>query len=162
MSYEKEAGMKRLISIIFMVIVLCWSMPSAKAHAESQAEKFLGEREMCLVIIRIKESVVLDDRCIIFETYGNEFYISFLPVNCPELKISGGFAYETSYDKLCKQEIIRVLGPDDNLGGTCMLGEFVRFKQKGTLSNIRKLLEGGLLDNLVKEGAFEDAFPVKK
>jgi hypothetical protein len=152
--------MKRLPLII--VIALCWLMLSADLGAESQAEKYLGEREMCLEIIQIKESLVLDDRCIIFETYTNKFYINFLPINCPELKISGGFAYKTSYDKLCKQEVIRVLAPDDNLGGTCMLGEFVRFKQKGRLSDIRKLLKDGLLDDLVKEGAFEEGFPAKK
>jgi len=142
-----------------MAIALCWFMLSADVGAESQTEKYLGEREMCLEIIQIKESLVLDDRCIIFETYTNEFYINFLPVNCPELKISGGFAYKTSYDKLCKQEIIRVLALDNNLGGICMLGEFVRFKQKGKLSDIRKLLKEGLLDSLVKEGAFEEGFP---
>jgi hypothetical protein len=157
-----EAEMNRLPLIIVMAIALCWSMLSTDVRAESQAEKYLGKREMCLDMIQIKESLVLDNRCILFETYGNKFYINFLPANCPELKISGGFAYKTSYDKLCKQEIIRVLGPDDNLGGTCMMGEFVRFKQKGTLSDIRKLLEDGLLDDLIKEGAFEEVFPAKE
>ncbi len=145
-----------------MAIALSLTMLYADVRAESQAEKYLGEREMCLDTLQIKESLVLDDRCIIFETYGNEFYINYLPVRCPELKISGGFAYKISYNKLCKQEIIRVLGPDDNLDNTCMLGEFVRFKQKGTLSDIRKLLEDGLLDDLIKEGAFEEVFPAKE
>jgi hypothetical protein len=145
-----------------MVIIFCGALFPIDAQAESQAEKYLGEREMCLDVIRIKESLVLNDRCIIFETYGNAFYINYLPVKCPGLKISGGFSYETSNDKFCKQDIIRVINPSANPGSTCMIGEFVLFKQKGRLSDIKKLLEGGLLNDLVEEGAFKEAFSSKK
>jgi hypothetical protein len=154
--------MNRLPSIIVMAIALCWSMLSADARAESQAEKYLGEREMCLDVVQIKESLVLDNQCIIFETYGGAFYLNRLPVLCNGLKISGGFSYETHLDKLCKQDAITVLEPGSAPGDTCMIGEFVRFKQKGTLSDIRKLLEDGLLDDLTEEGAFEEVFPAKE
>jgi hypothetical protein len=43
-----------------------------------------------------------------------------------------------------------------------MLGDFVRFKEKGNLSNVQKLMEDGLLKELVAEGAFKEAFPEKK
>jgi len=143
------------------MVFFCGALFSTDLQAESQAEKYLGEREMCLDVIRIKESLVLNDRCIIFETYGNAFYINYLPVKCPGLKISGGFAYETSNEKFCKQDTISVLDPGGNPGNTCMMGEFVRFNQKGRLSDIRKLLEDGLFDDLVEEDVFEEVFHTK-
>jgi hypothetical protein len=154
--------MERLHLISAMAIVCCGLLFSVDVQAESQTEKYLGEREMCLDVVRIKESLVLDNQCIIFETYKGAFYLNRLPVLCNGLKISGGFSYEIRLDKLCKQDAITVLEPGSAPGGTCMIGEFVRFKQKGTLSDIRKLLEDGLLDDLIEEGAFEEAFPVKE
>jgi hypothetical protein len=50
----------------------------------------------------------------------------------------------------------------DSLTSTAMLGEFVQFKEKGTVDQVEKLLNDGLLKELVSEGAFKEAFPEKK
>jgi len=154
--------MIRLFLIAAMATAFCGILFSIDAQAESQIEKYLGEREMCLDVFRIKESLVLDDQCIIFETYEGRFYVNRLPVRCPGLRIGNGFAYETHYDKFCKQEIIEVLEYGSAVKSPCALGEFVRFKYKGTISNVAKLLKDGLLEALIQEGAFEEAFPAEK
>jgi hypothetical protein len=152
----------RLFLITAMATAFYGALFSIDAQAESQAEKYLGEREMCLNVSRIKESLVLDDQCIIFQTYDGRFYMNRLPVPCHGLRIANGFAYETHYEKLCKQEIIEVLESGSATAATCALGEFVRFKYKGTMNDVRKILKDGILEALVQEGAFEEISPQKK
>jgi len=154
--------MIRLFLITAMATAFCGVFHSIDAQAESQTEKYLGEREMCLDVFRIKESLVLDDQCIIFETYGGDFYVNRLPIRCPGLRIGNGFAYETHYEKLCKQEIIEVLEYGSAVENTCTLGEFVHFKYKGTIIDVKNLLKDGLLEALIQEGAFEEIFPAEK
>ena len=151
--------MKLSLIITVLGATIYLAMFSAGVRAESQSEQYLGEREMCLEVVRIKESVILDDQTILFEMLGGAFYLSRLPVECPGLKIAGGFGYETHLDKFCKQETIQVIGSGSSVGNTCMMGEFVRFKFEGMLSDARRLLKDGLLDTLVSEDAFDEAFP---
>jgi hypothetical protein len=154
--------MIRLFLITAMATAFCGALFSIDAQAESQAEKYLVEREMCLDVSRIKESLVLDDQCIIFQTYDGRFYVNRLPVPCHGLRIANGFAYETHYEKLCKPDIIEVLDSGSATAATCALGEFVRFKYEGTLNDVRKILKDGLLEALIQEGAFEEIYPQKK
>lgn len=150
--------MNRSLAMSALAIAFGGALLCADVRAESQTEKYLGEREMCLEGIRIKESRVLDDQTILFEMRDGAIYICRLPAPCPGLWISGGFSYETSNTKLCKQEIIQVVETGSAPSSTCGMGEFVRFKQEGMLEDVMKLLEDGLLDALVEEGAFEEAF----
>jgi len=154
--------MKKFFFIIFTAIIFSMLLFSVNAMAESKADKYLGEKEMCLETVRIKETRILDDQTILFEMVGGTIYINRLLVPCFGLKISGGFKYSTSIDKLCKQDNVRVVETGSKLGSTCMLGDFVQFKEKGNLNNVQKLMEGGLLKELVAEGAFKEAFPEKK
>jgi len=130
--------------------------------AENKADKYLGKKESCVEVSRIKETRVLDDQTILFEMRGGAFYLNRLPVKCVGLKISGGFSYSTSFQKLCKQDSIKVIEAGSAPGIGCPLGEFVQFKEKGTLDKIAKLLDDGLLKELVAEGVFKEAFPEKK
>jgi len=47
-------------------------------------------------------------------------------------------------------------------GLSCGIGEFVRFSQGCRLGDVERLLKNGLLDALVEEGAFKEAFQVEK
>jgi hypothetical protein len=152
--------MKRVIALaigIFFVVTLF----SLNVMAETKSEKYLGKKENCIDISRIKQSRVLDDQTILFEMRGGEIYLNRLPVRCVSLKIAGGFSYATSIDKLCKQDIIKVVQPSSAPATTCSIGEFVQFKEKGTVDKIEKMLEDGLLKELISEGAFETASPKK-
>lgn len=154
--------MKRFFFVISTAIFFCLPLLSINAGAESKADKYLGEKEMCLETARIKETRILDDQTILFEERGGAFYINRLPVRSPGLKIAGGFSYSTSIAKLCRQDSIKVISPGSAPTSTALLGEFVQFKEKGTVDKIEKLLTGGLLKELVAEGAFKEAFPEKK
>ena len=153
--------MKKFFFITFTVI-FCMPLFPINSMAESKADKYLGEKNMCLETVRIRETRILDDQTILFEMFDGTIYINRLLVPCFGLKISGGFNYSTSLDKLCKQDNVRVVETGSNLGSTCMLGDFIQFKEKGNLNDVEKLMEGGLLKELVAEGAFKEAFPEKK
>jgi len=154
--------MKRFFFVISTAIFFCLPLLSINAGAESKADKYLGEKEMCLETARIKETRILDDQTILFEERGGAFYLNRLPVRSPGLKIAGGFSYSTSIAKLCRQDSIKVISPGSAPTSTALLGEFVQFKEKGTVDKVEKLLTGGLLKELVAEGAFKEAFPEKK
>jgi hypothetical protein len=151
---KKEEFMKRVLASTIGIFFIA-TLFSFSVMAETQSQKYLGKKESCIDISRIKQSRVLDDQTILFEMRGGKFYINRLPVRCVSLKIAGGFSYSTSIDKLCKQDIIKVVQPSSAPGQTCSIGEFVEFKEKGTIDKIEKLLEDGLLKDLVSEGAFE-------
>jgi hypothetical protein len=154
--------MKRFFCIIPLIIFFCVPLFSFNATAETKAEKYLGKKEMCLDTVRIKETRILDDQTVLFEERGGSFYINRLIVASPGLKIAGGFSYSSSIAKLCSQDSIKVVAPGSAPTSTALLGEFVQFKEKGTIAQIEKLLTEGLLKDLVAEGAFKDAFPEKK
>ena len=154
--------MKRIL-YIFMTIIFCVPLFSINAIAETKAEKYLGDKEMCLESVRIKETRVLDNQTILFEMRGGEFYLNRLLVAVPGLKIAGAFTYSTSIAKLCKQDSVKVFEPGSGpSGSSLLLGEFVQFKEKGTIDAVEKLLSDGLLEELVAEGAFKEAFPEKE
>ena len=151
--------MKNIFIIIATLACLTGALQIDSALAESKAATYLGAPEMCVDTSRIKETRILDDQTILIIMLGGKVYINRLPNQCTGLKIEDGFSYSTSINKLCKQDIISVLSPYSVSNGKCGLGDFVPFQYKGTLKDAIKLLKDGLLDELVSEGAFKEAFP---
>ncbi|MET0378836.1 MAG: DUF6491 family protein [Spongiibacteraceae bacterium] len=81
----------------------------------------------CLQIVQIKNTRIIDDQNIVFETRGRQFYNNHLPRKCPGLKSSDKFRYKTSQSVLCNVDIITVLvGSGSSMmdGATCGLGSF--------------------------------------
>jgi len=81
----------------------------------------------CLSLIRIKDSDILDNQHIVFETVGHKYYLNQLSHPCPGLTRDKAFMYRTSLDQLCDLDIITVL--DDygfglQPGASCGLGVF--------------------------------------
>ena len=152
--------MKRSITIFTLLLVNTFF--SSLVFAESQTDKYLGERKMCLDVMRIKETRILDDQTILLETYGGNVYMSRLPAPCVGLRIGGGFSYSTSISKLCKQDIIQVVEHGAGITSKCGLGEFILIKGVKRLSDAAELLKNGILEALVEEGVFETAFPADK
>jgi len=150
--------MKNLFGIVSILVLLAAVLAvPGPAAAESKAEIYLGKTEMCLESYQIKETRIIDDQTILFIMRSGGLYLNRLPVRCVGLRIAGGFGYSTSIAKLCKQDAITVTGPGSTAGTTCMLGEFHAFnKQEMKVSEVIKLLEDGLLDELVAEGAFQE------
>ncbi|MBN1626947.1 MAG: hypothetical protein JW944_10525 [Deltaproteobacteria bacterium] len=153
--------MKRFFYFIITTVFLCTALLPINAKAETKAELYLGEKEMCLETVRIKETRILDNQTILFEMRGGNYYLNRLPVVCPGLKIAGGFSYSTSIAKLCKQDSIKLISRGSEPTSTTLLGEFVQFKGEGTIDKVERLLTDGLLKELVAEGAFQEAFSQK-
>ncbi len=130
--------------------------------AESLADKYLGERKMCLNLVSIKDTLVLDDQTILLETYGGAVYMSRLPAPCVGLRNAGGFSYSTSIDKFCKLDIIEIVGIGPFRGTKCGMGEFILIKGVRRLRDAADLLKNGILEALVEEGVFETAFLTEK
>lgn len=85
-----------------------------------------GDRN-CLRLPEIKDSTVIDDRTILFETRNRTYYENDLPHPCPDLKRNERFMYRVSLDQLCNLDIITVLedwGFGYRAGASCGLGDF--------------------------------------
>ena len=154
--------MKLSITITVSTLFLFCTLFSSSVFGESPADKYLWERETCLDVVRIKETKVLDDQTILLEKYGGAVYISRLPARCVGLKMSGGFSYDASMGKLCKQDIIGVVDVGAGPTSKCGMGEFIRIKDISRLRDAVKLLKNGVLEGLVEEGVFKTAFPPEK
>ena len=161
-SRKWEAAMKHIFRIIAAIACINVALPTHYVLAESKAETYLGAPEMCLDTPRIKETMIVDDETILFKMQGGGVFINRLPSQCPGLKIADGFSHSTSISKICKQDIISVLWPDSVSSGKCGLGDFLPFQYEGKSKDAIKLLKEGLMDELVAEGAFKEAFPGNK
>lgn len=155
--------MKRFI-ILTVLSLFCIIIPySSNALAQSKADKYLGKRMLCLDIVNIRNTRILDDQTILFSTYGEKVYINRLPYSCFDLRNSGAFSYETSLDRLCRQDIIEVVETTSGQGSKCGLGKFIELKGVKRIGEAVKLLiDKGVLKELVKEGAFKDTKPPMK
>ena len=140
------------LTVFSFVFVSLFCLPAS--GEETQTVKYLGEKLVCLVLSKIDETKVLDDQTLLIETDSGVVYINRLPSTCVGLRAAGAFSYKTSISKLCKHDIIKVLEEDGNFGSVCGLGKFIRIKGVRSIRETVKLLKSGVLDNLIKEGAF--------
>jgi hypothetical protein len=159
---KRRVFMKKLTVFLAIQALLFGSIGfSGPALAESSAEQYLGEPEMCVDVHRIKETRILDNQTILFIMRGGNRYLNRLPVKCHGLLINDGFSYELSTSRLCKQDSITALSPGSIPGNRCLLGEFVPFEADMRDQEVVTLLEEGLLETLVSEGAFDEVFPTE-
>lgn len=95
--------------------------------ATAYAEEHMKEAEHCISLNRIQSSTVIDDRRILFEMRGGDFYLNELPHKCPGLDFEEAFMYRTSIGQLCDMDIVTVLinaGFGLQSGASCGLGMF--------------------------------------
>ena len=101
-----------------------------KAKAELAKYEKTGNVESCLQTYRIRNSNVIDDQHIIFETSGGKYYLNTLPYKCSQLGFEQRFGYTLSGPaQLCNVDFITVLtttGP----GASCGLGKFEEVLKK--------------------------------
>lgn len=84
-----------------------------------------GPAVSCIPLTQIRESRVRDDRTIDFIMSGHRTYRVTLPLGCPELGFEERFAYATSLNQLCSNDIITVLqSPGLSRGASCGLSPF--------------------------------------
>jgi hypothetical protein len=84
-----------------------------------------AQQMVCIPIVSIDHTEVVDDRTILFHMRDKTVYRNVLPAKCPGLKFEDGFSYTTSIPELCSTvEIIRVL----RRGTSCGLGAFEKLE----------------------------------
>jgi hypothetical protein len=84
----------------------------------------IGEPVDCVLISRIRHTVVHDDYTIDFELPGKEIYRNTLPNRCPQLGFEERFAYDANSGNLCSVDMISVIQPGAGRGPRCQLGKF--------------------------------------
>jgi hypothetical protein len=161
---RKGTIMKLRFNMVAILVAMAVAfMVPGMASAGPKADKYLGDGEMCLETYQIKETRILDDQTILFIMRSGELYLNRLPARCVGLRIADGFGYSTRIAKLCKQDRITAASHGSMPGNTCMLGEFLSFDKQGMkTTEVIKLLKDGLLEELVAEGVFQEAFPEEK
>lgn len=89
-----------------------------------------GEVKVCVPMRSLRQSIILDNRTIFFESIGRRGYMNRLPQDCQGLLREQRFAYANSFGSICRAQIITIL---DNFGrtwGSCGLGEFEEWEKK--------------------------------
>jgi len=82
----------------------------------------IGDTQMCIESNRISSTQILNRKTILVKmSPGNGYKRIDLLNNCSTLDKTSGFAYDTSINKLCKQDALRVL----DSGQTCLIDKIV-------------------------------------
>ena len=111
----KSHILKSLITLGFVAATVV-AMP-AWADGEN-----VGDTQMCIESNRISSTQVLGHNTILVKmSPGNGYKRIDLLNNCSTLNKTTGFAYDTSLNKLCKQDALRVL----DSGQTCLIDKIV-------------------------------------
>ena len=91
------------------------------------------EEELCLSLIRIDDSKILDSRHVLFTMSDDSIYLNTLPQACAGMRPGDAFTFRTSLNRLCNQDIITILRPGGHgmlPGASCALGPFQRLTQE--------------------------------
>jgi len=89
-----------------------------------------GEVKHCVPMRSLRQSIILDDRTIFFESIGRRGYMNQLPHECRGLMREERFAYANSFGSLCRAQIITILDSFGRTWGSCSLGDFEEYQQK--------------------------------
>ncbi len=104
----------------------------SERRLESVMEKYqaTGNTESCVNLRFLKESTIIDNQTIFFESIGKKGYMNRLPHRCSQLMSQERFAYKTSLNQLCSTDIITVLDSFGREWGSCGLGKFEEMERK--------------------------------
>jgi hypothetical protein len=108
--------LSRLASTLcFGAVAALASLPAAAADSGSTGS---ADDHFCIPTQNIRETRAIDAKTILVRmTPGNEYRKITLVNNCSGLTTQG-FSYETSINKLCRSDALRVVEP---VGATCMI-----------------------------------------
>ena len=89
-----------------------------------------GKTRSCVPMRSLRQSIILDDQTIFFESVGRKGYMNKLPYACRGLMREERFAYSNSFGSLCRAEIITILDSFGRSWGSCGLGDFEEYEKK--------------------------------
>lgn len=118
----------------------------APALAQDAADEIIDRApERCIVLNRVDDSEVIDDRTLIFHMRDGGIYLNHLSRECPGLKREERFMYSPTNNRLCDIDTVTVLeqgGFGMTRGFTCMLGQFHPITEL-ELAELKRIEEGG-------------------
>lgn len=89
-----------------------------------------GKTRSCVPMRSLRQSIILDDQTIFFESIGRKGYMNKLSHACRGLVREERFAYSNSFGSLCRAEIITILDSFGRSWGSCGLGDFEEYEKK--------------------------------
>lgn len=134
--------MKNFPKLIILILTFVFSfsiyIPGAMAQSDENEKlnKALAKYNKidnvknCILVNRIRQSTVIDNKHILFRLRGGDVYLNTLPRKCSGLGFYKAFSYKTSTNELCNVDIITVVEADGQMRGTsCGLGQFQQYKK---------------------------------
>lgn len=104
---------------LFALAALAVGFAGLPAYAEGEN---VGDTQMCIDSHRIRSTEILNDGTILIRMTGGQDYKRIDMLNrCSTLDKSTGFIYDTSINKLCKQDALTVI----DSGQTCLIDNIV-------------------------------------
>lgn len=95
-----------------------------------------GEVKHCVPMRSLRQSIILSDKTIFFESIGRKGYMNQLPHECRGLLREERFAYANSFGSLCRAQIITILDSFGRSWGSCSLGSFEEYQQKSKSDSV--------------------------
>ena len=123
-------SLTRSIAILATTACLLCLSPVALAQEEPpevEEDDSIIEGERCISSRPVRKTEVLDDQNILFYMRGATVYLNHLPKPCRGLTPSSRFMYRTTVARLCRADMITILGYhglDMGMGRSCKLGTF--------------------------------------
>lgn len=109
-----------------MCLVL-WGASSAAAESATAAPDARSQAGYCLRLLAIDDSSILDSQHMLFTTKDKRLYVNTFPVACPGMRAGDTYAFRTSLNQLCNQDVITILRPGGHYfipGVSCGIGMF--------------------------------------
>jgi len=128
---QGNAAMHKLIrKFILPVAVIAIAIPALGQDEEPEGETIDDLTRSCITLRSLRRTEVLDDRSVLFRMRGRTIYHNILPRQCPGLSHQKRFSYDSTFGRLCENDLIRVLYSDSfgtfgmREGAGCRLGIF--------------------------------------
>ena len=123
-------SLTRSAAILATTLCLLCLSPLILAQEDSpevEEDDSILEGQRCISSRPLRKTEVLDDQNILFYMPGATVYLNHLPKPCKRLAQSGRFLYRTTVARLCRADMITILGDhglDMSTGPSCKLGTF--------------------------------------
>ncbi|MCB1701657.1 MAG: hypothetical protein H6985_04125 [Pseudomonadales bacterium] len=118
-------------AVVVFLAALSAPLVAAEPAADTQAG---GEKsELCLNLIRIDSSKILDSKHMLFIMTDKTMYLNTFPLECPGLKPGDAYKFRTPLNQLCNQDLVTKMtygGQGFIPGVSCGLGKFVEISQE--------------------------------
>lgn len=118
---------KPLMKFLTLILPLALALALPVQAQEDEEAGYDEDGRTCINTRRIRQTVIVDDRNILFYMMGGKVYHNILRHTCNGLEREGRFSYHLTGSQLCRLDAINVLYNDARglrEGIACSLGDF--------------------------------------